>query len=486
MRYTHGMAFTAFVSQSAPGNAAHNERDFKGKHKEPDYLLPAEHRRPNIHIKTEVKANQVYRDYVRTSAYGRKSGRLHHSAKPIREAVILCKMDTTEDQVRALMTKLEKGLGIRALYAHVHKDEGHIDEKTGKVKYNPHIHFGYTNLVIERDEQGRRQGELTDMNRPKMRKAQDICAEALGMERAPHYTEKTRKKNLSHQAFRAVKETENRVQAALDAAEEKPQTAEEKTGGVEQQVINLVTKNKQLRKRLTESGIATKENYKELAEIKRSELPLREKVIKMAEYVDSALAKGEPAPSPVTPRPKKVGGKLYKLTGGLMGPRPRRVRLKPNPPVATPPPVQVQAPPPLPPLFVDTMRAWMKQEEAKRKAAEEEATKAKGDLKAVKLERDEAQKQWGLWEKSTAQALGLVKTLSRFILALDKGLKLAWDRNTVATFTQELKPGEWFKATLIDGFNKTFNGKVDHFNEKPAQPKPPPAPTKARDDYERD
>ena len=36
------------------------------------------------------------------------------------------------------------------------------------------------------------------MNRPKMRQAQDICADALGMERAPHYTDETRKKNLSH------------------------------------------------------------------------------------------------------------------------------------------------------------------------------------------------------------------------------------------------------------------------------------------------
>ena len=280
------MAFTAFVSRSKPGNQAHNEREFDADHPEPDYFLPAEHRRPNIHITQDLTAKQVYRDYVRTSDYGRKAGRLHHSAKPVREAIIVCKMDTTEEQVRDLIGKLEKGLGIRALYAHVHKDEGHIDEKTGKVKYNPHIHFGYTNLVIERDEQGRRQGELTDMNRPKMRKAQDICAEALGMERAPHYTKRTRKKNLSHQAFRAVKEIENRVQAALDAAEDKPQTAEEKTGGVEQQVINLVAENTRLRNALKNSGIAKQKDYQGLKQIKDSDLPEEKKVVKMAEYVD--------------------------------------------------------------------------------------------------------------------------------------------------------------------------------------------------------
>ena len=300
------MAFTAFVSRSKPGNQVHNEREFDADHPEPDYFLPAEHRRPNIHIKTELKAKQVYRDYVRTSDYGRKSGRLHHSAKPVREAIIVCKMDTTEEQVRDLIGKLEKGLGIRALYAHVHKDEGHIDEKTGKVKYNPHIHFGYTNLLIERDEQGRRQGELTDMNRPKMRKAQDICAEALGMERAPHYTKRTRKKNLSHQAFRAVKEIENRVQAALDAAEDKPQTAEEKTGNVEQQVINLVAENARIRQALKDSGIAKREDYMELAKIKKSDLDQEEKVLRMGRVLDRVAKANAPKPDPEKPETAPV------------------------------------------------------------------------------------------------------------------------------------------------------------------------------------
>ena len=61
-----------------------------------------------------------------------------------------------------------------------------------------------------------------------MQQAQDICALALGMERAPHYTKETRKKNLSHQAYRAQQQTEAKVQAALDAVEiRKPAEVEE-------------------------------------------------------------------------------------------------------------------------------------------------------------------------------------------------------------------------------------------------------------------
>ena len=197
----------------------------------------------------------------------------------------------------------------------------------------------------------------------------------------------------------------------------------------------------------------------------------------MGEYVDKVLTRVEETPAEELPAPSPITPERGVVDTTLGVPR----RRQPNPPVATPPPVQVQAPPPLPPLFVDTMRAWMKQEEAKRKEAEEEATKAKEDLIAVKLDLAEADKQWGLWEKSTKQAWGLLKTLSRFILALDKGLKLAWDRNAVATFTQEPEPGETFKATFVDAFSKKLNDKVDYFNAASMKPK-----TQVRQTPERD
>ena len=300
------MAFTAFVSRSKPGNQVHNEREFDADHPEPDYFLPAEHRRPNIHITQDLTAKQVYRDYVRTTDYGRKSGRLHHSAKPVREAIIVCKMDTTEDQVRDLIEKLEKGLNIRALHAHVHKDEGHIDEKTGKVEYNPHIHFGYTNLVIERDEKGHRHGRLTDMNKQKMQQAQDICALALGMERAPHYTKETRKKNRSHQAYRAQQQTEAKVQAALDAADKKTSEVEGRATEAETKNNNLVAENARIRQALKDSGIAKREDYMELAEIKKSDLDQEEKVLRMGQVLTRVLEANAPKPGPEKPETEPV------------------------------------------------------------------------------------------------------------------------------------------------------------------------------------
>ena len=496
------MAFTAFVSKSKPGNQAHNERDFDVKHPEPAYFLAHWHRGDNIYIKQDLTAKEVYRDYVRTNAYGRKSGRLHHSAKPVREAVIVCKMDTTEKEVRDLIEKLEKGLGIRALYAHVHKDEGHFDEETWRVKHNPHIHFGYTNLVIERDEKGHRHGRLTDMNKTRMQQAQDICALALGMERAPHYTKETRKKNLPHQVYRAQQQAvaKAKAQAALDAAEETTAAVEEKTG-------NLVAENTALREKLKQSGLAKQTDYQGLKRIKDSGLPLEEKLIKMVEYVDKVLTPAEelPATSPITPE------RGVATTLGV----PRR--RQPNPPVATPPPVQVQAPVPAVPVFADVMRDWMQQERKKREAAEEKvkaaesratsaeelagkettrANQAEGQVienqttfvqEAGKYDKYHTERYNRVaaevlaLEKQRDQAQGMMRTLARFIIAIARGFSpKKWPASEVESIANT-KPDRWFKDEFFKSVGEKLNNLIDRFDTSQKT-----APTRAMDDQEKD
>ena len=477
------MAYTAFISKSVPGNAAHNAREFSEKHPEPDYLLPPAHRQRNIHIKTNLTADQVQDEYLTTNRFGLKHGRLHHKAKPIREAVIVCKMNTTENQVRMLMIALEDRLGVRPMYAHVHKDEGHIDEDTGKVKYNPHIHLGYTNLV---------NGELTHMNQRRMRQAQDICARVLGMERAKTY--KARKedgeidknpKHKDHHAYRAQKQAEAKARKAGKVAADKDATerinaAVTRAKTAETANAKLVEVNAALRKQLKDSGIAKQEDYQVLKQIKDSDLSLDEKLDKMGAHVhkvytrvEETTAEPRSATSPVTPERE----------------------------IATPSPVPVQAPAPAVPLFAEVLRDWRREEEKKRKEAvkkarDEEKQQAKDDLekldeKYVK-EYNKLQEDLGFWKKATIEARDLVKTLSRFILALDKGFKTAWPRRDIAEFARDLEPDTWFKDTEIVTFSKKLNDKVDYFNAASMKPKtqvrqtPAPTPTKALDDDEQD
>ena len=358
------MAYTAFISKAGPGNEVHNTRAFSEKHPEPDYLLPPQHRQRNIHIKTNLTADQVQEEYLTTNRFGQTHGRLHHKAKPIREAVIVCKMDTTETDVRMLMIALEDRLGVRPMYAHVHKDEGHIDEDTGKVKYNPHIHLGYTNLV---------NGELTHMNQRRMRQAQDICAAVLGMERAKTY--KARKedgeieknpKHKDHQAYRAQKQAEARARKAAKVAADKDATeridaAEDRAKTAETANAKLVEVNAALRKQLKDSGIAKQEDYQRLKQLKDSDLPEDEKRAKMAEHVDTIVTRVETTPAEETPAEETPGA-----------PRPATSPVTPEQEIATPSPVPVQAPAPVP-LFADMMRDWRREEEEKREAAVKEA-----------------------------------------------------------------------------------------------------------------
>ena len=503
------MAYTAFISKSAPGNEVHNARKFSEDHPEPDYLLPPALRQRNIHIKTDLTADQVQDEYLTTTRFGKKHGRRHHKAKPIREAVIVCKMDTTENQVRMLMIALEDSLGVRPMYAHVHKDEGHIDEDTGKVKYNPHIHLGYTNLV---------NGELTHMNQRRMRRAQDICAAVLGMERAKTY--KARKedgeidknpKHKDHQTYRAQKRAEVKAGKAAKVAADEDATkrinAEKKAETAETEKAKLFEVNRELREKLKASGIAKQKDYQVLKQIKDSDLSLDEKLDKMGEHVDKVYARVEETTAeetpveetPAEPRSPATPERGVATTLGV----PRRQQQASPAPASTPAPL----PAPVVPLFADVLRDWRRQEREKReeavkeavkeaveKARDEEKQQAKDDLKELDekyvKEYNKLQEDLGFWKKATIEARDLVKTLSRFILALDKGFKTAWPRRDIAEFARDLEPDAWFKDTEIVTFSKKLNDKVDYFNAASMKPKTQvrqtPTPTKALDDDEQD
>ena len=441
------MAYTAFISKSAPGNEAHNAREFSEKHPEPDYLLPPAHRRGNIHIKTNLTADQVQEEYLTTTRFGKKHGRLHHKAIPIREAVIVCKMDTTENQVRMLIMALDERLGIRSMYAHVHKDEGHIDEDTGKVKYNPHIHLGYTNLV---------NGELTHMNQRRMRQAQDICAAVLGMERAKTY--KARKedgeidknpKHKDHQTYRAQKQAEAKARkaakvAADEDATERIATAKDRAKTAETANAKLVEVNAALRKQLKDSGIAKQEDYQRLKQLKDSDLPQDEKRAKMAEYVLTVLTRVEETPAEETPAE----------------PRSATSPVTPERGVATPTPVPGPAPAPVP-LFADVMRDWMQHEAAKRQAAEARAETADRERKkqarlarAGKAARNQHKARAG---KLQAAYNGLKETFTKL---KEQAKSLLEDFKTLEEQTSKY-------TSLIRVFRKTFGLAED--DPKPQQ-----------------
>ena len=137
------MAFTAFVSRSKPGNqVAQRTRVRCGS---PGAgLLPAgtgtsaaEHPyHPGPHGQAGVSGlcpDHRLRPEVQTAASLREAGPGSRSSS--------ARWTRPRTRSGTLIRKLEKGLNIRALHAHVHKDEGHIDEKTWQGGVQPAYPF---------------------------------------------------------------------------------------------------------------------------------------------------------------------------------------------------------------------------------------------------------------------------------------------------------------------------------------------------------
>ena len=275
------------------GNQIHNARAWTDTHRAPGYLLRPEHVDPrgNEHVTLALTPRAVIDEYLATNEFGKKHGRVHHKARPLREAVIVCQESTTKRDMSRLMKVLEKDLGVRTMYGHLHRDEGRIDKKTGKVKRNYHIHFGYTNLV---------DGQLVHMDQKKMQRMQDTCAKTLKMQRGDPRAV-TKRKHLDHGAYRAMAVEQDKTQtvnAEATTAREQADSASTRAETAQQEKQDLVKANRELRQRLTDSGQARQEDHQALKRIKTDPaLTDAERIVAMAEYVDERLAHAEP-PAP--------------------------------------------------------------------------------------------------------------------------------------------------------------------------------------------
>ena len=408
-----------YASTAAMANlAVHNKRAFDEDHPAPWYLLSPEHHDPrgNISIETSLTPARVFQEYLETNAFGRKHGRLHHKARPFRETVVVCQESTTRADVDKLMKEMERRLPFRCMYGHLHRDEGRVDKKTGKVIKNWHIHIGYTNLI---------DGKLVDPGKKGLSQLQDICAEVLGMKRGELATETNRMhlepkkyRRLAQEKEKAVMEEQARTKEAEDEIDrlnesmlqnnsenkslkdrnttlvtnnvrlkdslERSNAAREADDRALDRLKNdpdldlgkeldtaedlankIVEKNRELRKKIQESGMGSPQIYKGLNDIKKSGLPRGEKLIAMAKYVDRVTAQ-DPAPSEKTletsdeKKPTLQPEDIYPRPG--KPPRHKSAFNTLELPGSVSPGPSTPAPAPAVPLFADMMRDWMEQQ----------------------------------------------------------------------------------------------------------------------------
>lgn len=121
-------------------------------------------------------------------------------SSPLRESVVVCKPDTTVDQLRKYCDRCHECWGITALQIFIHLDEGHYgipgDNSTWKPNCHAHIVWDWMNHET---------GKSCKLGREDMSRMQDMVAESLEMERGTR-KEETGKEHLERTDFIIAKQ----------------------------------------------------------------------------------------------------------------------------------------------------------------------------------------------------------------------------------------------------------------------------------------
>lgn len=219
-------------AKSSGGSFAHNDRT----EKETDYLLPEEYRLENECNRSAIEVKTLLAEMFETAkenyqkTYGQKFQTKFENTQW--EAVINLNKEHTMQDIERLVKEIEKETGFTALQISIHRDEGHINEKTGHPVHNLHAHVNFFTLNPEtgqqlyrrsisnserekiRKENGIPEGEkipkhLTGvMDKAKLSKLQDITARELGMQRGQKGSEKVR---LGHKQYRATQQEKEKL-----------------------------------------------------------------------------------------------------------------------------------------------------------------------------------------------------------------------------------------------------------------------------------
>ena len=131
-----------------------------------------------------------------------------NGSSPLRESVVVCKQDTTIDQLRKYCDRCHDRWGITALQIFIHQDEGHYgipgDNSTWKPNSHAHIVWDWMNHET---------GKSCKLGKVDMSLMQDMVAECLEMERGTRKQE-TGNEHLERTDFIIAKQKQEMEEAA--------------------------------------------------------------------------------------------------------------------------------------------------------------------------------------------------------------------------------------------------------------------------------
>ena len=176
---------------------------------------------------------------------------------PIKEGVIVCKADTTMEQLQRYGELCHERWGITPLQIFIHRDEGHYetpgDATSWKPNYHAHIIWDWMNHDT---------GKSCKLDEKAMSDMQTLLAECLDMERGTS-KEQTGKEHLERADFIIAKQKQEaeQVKAEKEAAEADRDAAIRETDNAksEHEKLQIRNEEKQRRSEELDSEIAEKE-----------------------------------------------------------------------------------------------------------------------------------------------------------------------------------------------------------------------------------
>lgn len=184
------------IQKSKLNNLEESTRAFKAH-----YLLKNEHSQ-GIELSNSREEAKSLRDSIIDSATKNYISRTKQKPQFKRDdvlwsAVVLIKPETTMQDLQNLTEHFKKKYGWQNYHIAIHRDEGHIDPKTGNAKYNLHAHLEFVML----DQNGITSFKKGKFGKKTMSQIQTEVADILKMVRGQDKRE-TKEIGLDHKTYR--------------------------------------------------------------------------------------------------------------------------------------------------------------------------------------------------------------------------------------------------------------------------------------------
>ena len=221
---------------------------------------------------------------------------------PLREGVVVCKADTTMEQLQHFADLCRQRFGITAIQIHIHRDEGHYldpdDISTWKPNYHAHIIWDWMNHET---------GKSYKLNNEDISLMQDMAAEALEMERGVSKLE-TGKQHLERNDYIVAKQRQE--------LEETKKQMEKLAMEYEQKALNCEKLDKEIHEKQEKanrengsailSGLANLAGKGKYAQLESENIAMKQQVALLPEKIAQGVAERIAALEKICERERQI------------------------------------------------------------------------------------------------------------------------------------------------------------------------------------